>query len=245
MECSQNEACQWPWQKRSTWNAMIVESNMQVIRRKQKETSKPTGNYPHMAKVLELAPCAIAIAQHAISCLDALGLALLPRMAYGYDVITSKRFRITGPLWGESTGVGISSMRYCNSDCGWYSDGTNADLSTMLTYQQCWLTTIRILTNPPPPLVPHICVSDLGEHCACSAPSHYLNQCWLIVKPTPSNTLQWNSNQSAKLFIHENASKHVVCEMVVILSRGRCQLWNILSFISKVMVVFESMGPLS
>ena len=93
---------------------------------------------------------------------------------------------------------------------------------------QCWLINNNNFNTSP--LVPHICVSELGEHCACSAPSRYLNQCWLIVKWTLSNTLQWNSNQRVKLFIHVNATKHVVCQMVVILSRGRCQLWNIFIF---------------
>ena len=40
---------------------------------------------------------------------------------------------------------------------------------------------------------------------ACSVPSHYPNQCWLIVNWTLRNKLQWNSNRKTKLFIHENA----------------------------------------
>ena len=35
------------------------------------------------------------------------------------------------------------------------------------------------------------------------------------------NKFQWNFNQNTKLFIHENASENVVCEMAAILSRGR------------------------
>ena len=54
---------------------------------------------------------------------------------------------------------------------------------------------------------------------ACSAPSHCLDQCWLIVNSTLRNKLQWNSNQNTKLFIHENAYENVVCEMAAILSR--------------------------
>ena len=38
------------------------------------------------------------------------------------------------------------------------------------------------------------------------APSHYLNQCWLIVNWTHMSKLQWNFNQNTKLFIHKNAS---------------------------------------
>ena len=77
------------------------------------------------------------------------------------------------------------------------------------------------------PLVPHICVSELGKHwfrqwlVASSAPSHYLNQCWLIVNWTLRNTPQKNSNQNTKVFIHENAFECVGCEMAAILSRGR------------------------
>ena len=46
------------------------------------------------------------------------------------------------------------------------------------------------------PLVLHVCVKELGHHwfrwwlVAYSAPSHYLNQCWLIVNRTPGNIFQ-------------------------------------------------------
>ena len=67
--------------------------------------------------------------------------------------------------------------------------------------------------------VTHIC-----EWCiyACSAPSHYLNQCWNIVDWTLRNKLQWNFYRNSNIFIHENALKNVVCEMVSILSRPQC-----------------------
>ena len=48
------------------------------------------------------------------------------------------------------------------------------------------------------PLVPHICISKSGQHwfrhwlVAYSAPSHYLNQCWIIVNWTLRNKLLWN-----------------------------------------------------
>ena len=48
-----------------------------------------------------------------------------------------------------------------------------------------------------------------------------LNQCWNIINWTPGNKLQWNFNQNTKLFIHENASENIVCEMVTILCGGR------------------------
>ena len=34
------------------------------------------------------------------------------------------------------------------------------------------------------------------------------------------NKLQWNFNQNTNLFIHEDASEYIVCEMAVISSRG-------------------------
>ena len=77
------------------------------------------------------------------------------------------------------------------------------------------------------PLVLHIGISEAGQHCfrywlvAYSAPSHYLNKCWVIVNWTLRNKLQWNLNQNTKLFIHQNASSNIVCEMAAILFRGR------------------------
>ena len=56
---------------------------------------------------------------------------------------------------------------------------------------------------------------------AWSAPSHCLNQCWDIVNLTLRNKLQWNINQSAKLFIHQNVFENVICEIASVLSRGR------------------------
>ena len=35
------------------------------------------------------------------------------------------------------------------------------------------------------------------------------------------NKFQWKFNQNTKVFIHENASENIVCEMAVILSSGR------------------------
>ena len=67
--------------------------------------------------------------------------------------------------------------------------------------------------------MPHTCVSEL-RLVACSAPSHYQNQCWDFIKWTFRNKIQWNFNQNTKLFIHENASENIVCEMAAILSGG-------------------------
>ena len=54
-----------------------------------------------------------------------------------------------------------------------------------------------------------------------SAPSHYLNQYWVIINWTLGNTFQWNFNQNTRLFIHENEPENIVCEMAAILSKER------------------------
>ena len=83
---------------------------------------------------------------------------------------------------------------------------------------------IKILAHPPP-LVLHICIRESDEHCfrywlvAYSAPSHYLNEWWIIVKQTIRNKLPWNSSQNTKFLIHVNAFEKIVCEMEAILSR--------------------------
>ena len=58
------------------------------------------------------------------------------------------------------------------------------------------------------------------------APSHYLNQCQVIVNWALQNKLHWNFNQNSKLFIHVNASQNIVCGIVAILSRGRWNIYN-------------------
>ena len=61
------------------------------------------------------------------------------------------------------------------------------------------------------PLVSHICVSGSSQRwfrkwpVAYSAPSHYLNQYWVIVNWNLTNKLQWNFNRNTRLCIHENA----------------------------------------
>ena len=74
------------------------------------------------------------------------------------------------------------------------------------------------------PWVPHICVSESSQHwfgwwlVAYSAPGLWLGQCWVTVN---WNRLQWNFNLNANLFISENASEDIVCEMVACLFRRR------------------------
>ena len=56
---------------------------------------------------------------------------------------------------------------------------------------------------------------------ANSMPSHYLNQCCLIVSWPLGNKLQWNLNQNTKRFIHGNAAENVFHKMAAMLSRRR------------------------
>ena len=72
----------------------------------------------------------------------------------------------------------------------------------------------------------NIYVSESGHHWirqwlgAYSVPSHYLNQCCVIVNGTLRKEPQWNLNRNTKLFIQENVFENVVCEMAAILSMG-------------------------
>ena len=120
--------------------------------------------------------------------------------------------------WLVNIGSGLGVM-------AWYCQTTNHYLN------QCWhsslrhtcvirirwvnlLSFIRIntcfrntttawfsMTRLNPPLMPHICISEVGHHwfrqwlVACSAPSHCLNQCWLIINWALRNKLHWNSNK--------------------------------------------------
>ena len=88
----------------------------------------------------------------------------------------------------------------------------------------------KLLTHLP--LVPHIRVSESSQHrfrswfVACSAPSHYLNQCWLIANRNPVNKFQWNSYQNSIIFYQENAFEIVVCP-----SGGRFVQGKLLNYI--------------
>ena len=48
---------------------------------------------------------------------------------------------------------------------------------------------------------------DCVGYVTCSAPSHYLNQCWVIVNWTIRKNFRWNLNQNYNIFIKENAFK--------------------------------------
>ena len=73
----------------------------------------------------------------------------------------------------------------------------------------------------------HTCVSRLGHRwfrkwlVACSAPSHYLNQCWFNVNCNLANKIQWNLKQNSRIFIQENAFENVVCKIAAILCRSQ------------------------
>ena len=79
-------------------------------------------------------------------------------------------------------------------------------------------------------LVPHIWVSESGQHwlrwrlVAYSAPSHYLNQCWVAVDwPSLASGTNFSEILIEKhfFFIHVNVSENIVSEMAGILSRRR------------------------
>ena len=57
-------------------------------------------------------------------------------------------------------------------------------------------------------------------------PSHYLNQCSIIVNWTLANIFQWKFNQNTAIFIEENARENVVCELASILSRTFISEWE-------------------
>ena len=54
------------------------------------------------------------------------------------------------------------------------------------------------------------------------APSHFLNQCCIIVNWTLRNKLQWHFNWNLNILIQENAYEYVVWEMSAILPWHRC-----------------------
>ena len=77
------------------------------------------------------------------------------------------------------------------------------------------------------PLVPHLWLSESGQHwlkkwfVAYSAPTHYLNQCWVVVNGTLRNKLQWKSIKIQNFSFTKIPLKiYIVCEMAAILSRG-------------------------
>ena len=60
-------------------------------------------------------------------------------------------------------------------------------------------------------------------------PSHFLNQCWIIVNWTVGNKFPWNFIKNSNIFISQNAFENVNCEMAslfVSASMYKCTLDN-------------------
>ena len=57
--------------------------------------------------------------------------------------------------------------------------------------------------------------SDNGLPPVRSAPSHYLNHCWIIVNCPAGNKPHWNVNQNTTIFVQQTAYENVVCNMAV------------------------------
>ena len=124
-----------------------------------------------------------------------------------------------GWVWMLTTGMILAVVRYLQNvlwnchqeshDNWWDGSGNGRE------------TTSHQLISP---LVPHMrqwIRSALVQIVTFLLPSLYLNQCWVIVNWTLRNKFQWNFNQNTKLFIHENASQNIVCEIMAILPRRR------------------------
>ena len=101
---------------------------------------------------------------------------------------------------------------------------TNTGRREILLEREVWLIK-RILTHSPQCLmyspVKWVSIGSDNGLSSDSAPSHCLNQCWLIVNWTLRNKFKGNSIKKTKLSIHKNAFENVICEMAAILSRER------------------------
>ena len=77
------------------------------------------------------------------------------------------------------------------------------------------------------PLVLHICVCESDQHrfrqwlVAYSAPSHNLNQCWIIINWTLRNDFQWNFDQNTNFSFKKLHLKMLSAKMAAMLYRGR------------------------
>ena len=86
---------------------------------------------------------------------------------------------------------------------------------------QCWAGDKAL----PALMMTHLYISKLVQYwfkywlVACSATSHYLNQCWLIVEWTTGNKFQWNYNENI-IFSFKN------------MPRWKCHLQNGSDFVS-------------
>ena len=132
--------------------------------------------------------------------------------------------RIFCTIWSLDTWIW---NQHCQATALSFTCSPVITVKDVYDYLRHWLLGDAAVTFTHLPLVLHICISESGQHrfrqwlVAYAAPSHYLNQGWVIVNWTLRNKLQWNFNKNTKRFIHENASENIVCEMVAILSWGR------------------------
>ena len=103
---------------------------------------------------------------------------------------------------------------------------------TRLLYLLCKLTgNIVVSINPLWPSDAIWCLwswSTLVQVMACclTAPSHYQNQCWLIVDHTHRHNLPCNFNQMEIIFIEANVSENTVCKMFAFMFRPQCVRHN-------------------
>ena len=83
------------------------------------------------------------------------------------------------------------------------------------------------------PLVLHICIGELGHHwfrqwcVACSAPSHYLNQCWLIVNWTPGKKFSVKFESEFYHFLSRKFIRRCCLPNGGHLSKGRWVNWYV------------------
>ena len=143
-------------------------------------------------------------------------------------------FRVTGHLWEEFTGPRwILHTKASDAEFDVYFDmRPNKRLS-----KQSWGWWFQRLSHPfwrhrngnpespwidlPIPPIPvdmrQWSKPSLVQIMACSMPSHYLNQCWLIVNSTQRNKRQWKFNRSLSIFILENTFENVLHKMAATL----------------------------
>ena len=144
-------------------------------------------------------------------------------------------FRVTGPLCGEFTGpsefltqrpvrrsFGVFfdlrlNKRLSKQPWGWWFETLSWSL-----WRQCNETPINSFPSNAAYMRQWTGLSLVRVMaCRCSAPSHYLNQCWFVVNRTSENKLQWNLNWQSISFIQENAFEIVACQNGGHLSKGR------------------------
>ena len=71
------------------------------------------------------------------------------------------------------------------------------------------------------------CLSPLFKVMACcvTAPSHYFDQCCLIVNKIIRSKYHWNINQNTAIFIAKILLGNFICKMSAFLFRPKCSKW--------------------